>query len=63
MSFQLKKNKPAFEMVSGEFKGRRYVHGVKYEENEIPRNRVDRFIGIKNEQTAPAKSSKKENKA
>jgi hypothetical protein len=33
---QLKKNKAAFEVVDGPFKGRRYTHVGVYREDDIP---------------------------
>ena len=51
---QLKKNQPAFEVVDGPFKGRKYVHVVDYKDDDIPPAEKAKFIAVK---TQPAPGS------
>lgn len=52
---KLKPNYPGFKMNSGKFNGRRYVHGVVYQDSEIPGEHKDKFTTVR--KTAPAKST------
>lgn len=50
---QLKKNQPAFEVVDGPFRGRKYVHVVDYKDDDIPPAEKAKFIAVKMQQPAP----------
>lgn len=47
--YELKKNQPEFEQISGPLKGRKFVRGKQYE--DIPPEHKDRFEKVK---TKPA---------
>ncbi len=47
--YELKKNKPEFEQISGPLAGRKFVHGKQYE--DIPSEHKARFEQVK---TKPA---------
>ena len=50
---QLKKNRPEFEMTTGPFKGRRFVHGRNYGPDEIPQNMRDHFAAVEADRPVP----------
>ncbi|WP_319543158.1 hypothetical protein [uncultured Pseudodesulfovibrio sp.] len=52
MSFTLKKQSPAFEMVSGPCAGHRFEHGQTY--SEVPEEHTDRFKKITARKAEPA---------
>lgn len=61
MHYELKKDRAAFEPVTGQFAGRRFEHDVKY--SEVPDEFKDRFKKITPKKAEPApKQTGKEGK-
>lgn len=57
MAYRLKKNEPAFEVVDGPLAGRKFGHGLVYD--EVPKNESRRFEKLEEAPVAPAKAAAK----
>ena len=55
---KLKENSPQIEIVVGPFKGRKYKHGVEYDENQIPPMELKHFYEVEAVPVQKAKASK-----
>ncbi len=55
--YMLKNNQPDFEVMDGQFAGRKYVHGVEYA--EVPPDEVRRFTRIEENKTQASPPAKK----
>lgn len=55
---QLKHNQAVFEVVDGPMKGRRYTHGVDYQDTDIPPTEKAKFGPVEKSQAPKAQEAK-----